>query len=209
MTNGPTTDDAAQQHDLAEKLNAAEPGKLLVVLSTGMPQQRNQTATGSAEQHIAKLAVNGSPRTWSWVFSLVCCAAVSAILLPFDVVESIPVNCRHMQQFLFMCLIHGWSLPWQAYWTYLKPLIRSGRACERGLVANNCRSGDTGINRTRTRISAPHASCFSSWLAVRTVSLDLTISNRRYQRFPTAFRSEVLLIMLIQHQRCILMNHAG
>ncbi len=63
MTNGPTTDDAAQQHDLAEKLNAAEPGKLLVVLSTEMPQQRNQTANGSAEQHIAKLAVNGSPRT--------------------------------------------------------------------------------------------------------------------------------------------------
>ena len=58
-----TTDDAAQQHDLAEKLNAAEPGKLLVVLSTEMPQQRNQTANGSAEQHIAKLAVNGSPRT--------------------------------------------------------------------------------------------------------------------------------------------------
>ncbi len=58
-----TTDDAAQQHDLAEKLNAAEPGKPLVVLSTELPQQRNQTANGSAEQHIAKLAVNGSPRT--------------------------------------------------------------------------------------------------------------------------------------------------
>ena len=58
-----TTDDAAQQHDLAEKLSAAEPGKPLVVLSTELPQHRNQTVNGSAEQHIAKLAVNGSSRT--------------------------------------------------------------------------------------------------------------------------------------------------
>jgi len=58
-----TTDDAAQQQDLAEKLSAAEPGKPLVVLSTELPQQHGQTANGSAEQHIAKLAVNGSSRT--------------------------------------------------------------------------------------------------------------------------------------------------
>ncbi|DBA71743.1 TPA: hypothetical protein ACH3X2_011015 [Trebouxia sp. C0005] len=58
-----TTDDAAQRHDLAEKLSTAEPGKPLVVLSTELPQQRGQTANGSAEQHIAKLAVNGSSRT--------------------------------------------------------------------------------------------------------------------------------------------------
>lgn len=58
-----TTDEAAQQPDLTEKLSTAEPGKPLVVLSTTLPQQHSQTANGSAEQHIAKLAVNGSPRT--------------------------------------------------------------------------------------------------------------------------------------------------
>ena len=57
-----TTDDAAQQSDLAEKIGAAEPGKPLVVLSTTLPQQhQNQrTANGTPEQHIANLAVNGS-----------------------------------------------------------------------------------------------------------------------------------------------------
>ena len=57
-----TTDEAAQQSDLAEKLNTAEPGKPLVVLSTS-PQQHSQAANGTTEQHVAKLVVNESPRT--------------------------------------------------------------------------------------------------------------------------------------------------
>ncbi len=58
-----TTDEAAQQPDIVEKLSSAEPGKPLVVLSTTAPQQHSQAANGSTEQHIDKLAVNGSPET--------------------------------------------------------------------------------------------------------------------------------------------------
>ena len=60
-----TTDAAAQQPEVADKLSSAEPGRPLVVLSTTTPQQRSQAANGTADtqQHIASLAVNGSPRT--------------------------------------------------------------------------------------------------------------------------------------------------
>ena len=60
-----TTDAAAQQPELAEKLSIAEPGRPLVVLSTAVPQQQAQMTDGAADpaQHIARLAVNGSTRT--------------------------------------------------------------------------------------------------------------------------------------------------
>lgn len=60
------TDAAAQQPEVADKLSSAEPGRPLVVLSTTTPQQQQSQAangTADAEQHIASLAVNGSPRT--------------------------------------------------------------------------------------------------------------------------------------------------
>ena len=55
-----TTDAAAQQPDIAEKVNTAEPGRPLAVLATSMPHQHQQTANGSPERHIASLVVNGS-----------------------------------------------------------------------------------------------------------------------------------------------------
>ena len=60
-----TTDAAAQQPEVADKLNTAEPGRPLVVLSTTSLQQHSQATNGSADtaQHIAKLAVNGVSRT--------------------------------------------------------------------------------------------------------------------------------------------------
>ena len=59
-----TTDTAAQQPEVADKLSSAEPGRPLAILSTTVPQE-NHTANGAADsaQHIASLAVNGSPRT--------------------------------------------------------------------------------------------------------------------------------------------------
>ena len=60
-----TTDAAAQQAEVADKLSSAEPARPLVVLSTTLPQQQSSTTNGSTDsaQHIAKLAVNGSART--------------------------------------------------------------------------------------------------------------------------------------------------
>ena len=57
-----TTDAAAQQAEVADKLSTAEPGRPLVLLSSTAPQQQSNGATDSA-QHIANLAVNGSNRT--------------------------------------------------------------------------------------------------------------------------------------------------
>ncbi len=52
---------------------------------------------------------------------LVCfTAAAAVVLLPFDVVESVPVKLRLLQRKLYMCLTHERSLsfmPSQAYWT--------------------------------------------------------------------------------------------
>ena len=60
-----TTDAAAQQAEVADKLSSAEPGRPLVVLSTALPQQQSPTTNGNADsaQHIANLAVDGSKRT--------------------------------------------------------------------------------------------------------------------------------------------------
>lgn len=57
-----TTDAAAQQTEVADKLSSAEPGRPLVVLSTAVPQQQTNGAADSA-QHIANLAVDGAKRT--------------------------------------------------------------------------------------------------------------------------------------------------
>ena len=60
-----TTDTAAQQAEVTDKLSSAEPGRPLVVLSTNVSQQQSPTTNGAADsaQHIANLAVNGSKMT--------------------------------------------------------------------------------------------------------------------------------------------------
>ena len=62
---------------------------------------------------------------------------------------------------------------------------------------------------TQFSISAPHAWCLRSWLAGRTVSLTLTLSNRRYLCFSN-FKSKVgITLLYLQHPRCICIAQAN
>jgi len=59
-------------------------------------------------------------------------------------------------------------------------------------------SADIGIiTDTTSNHSTMHTLCLRSWPAVRTVSLVLSVSNRRYKYCSAAFKSAVLLTIIV------------